>query len=191
MRREGFIPTVVYGGGEEPQNLKVVTKTLTDLLRDSASSNIVVDLSVEGKSHLAFIQDVQTDPLTGAIIHADFLAIDRKTEITADIPIVLLGEPEGVKNGGVLDQQVHELEISCLPGDLPETIKVDVSALAIGDSLHVSEVDLPKGVTTQVDGEVLVAALQQPRVEAEPEETEEKSPDEVEATSQKGDKEEE
>ena len=191
MRREGFIPTCVYGASEENRNLKIVSKTFTELLAHSASSNIVVDLDIEGDKQLAFIQAVQTDPLSGKVIHADFLAINRKTEITARIPIVLTGEAIGVKNGGVLDQQIHDIEITCLPSDLPETLTADVSELTIGDLFHVSELDLPKGVKTEVGGDVAVASLQAPRTEEEEPEVEEKAADEVEATAQKGDSEEE
>lgn len=187
MRREGFIPTVVYGANEENRNLKVQTKMFTELLAHSASSNIVVDLDIEGTKQLAFIQDVQTDPLTGRVIHADFLAINRKTEITAHIPVSLTGEAKGVKNGGVLDQQIHDIEITCLPGDLPETITADVSELKIGDLLHVGDLELPKGVATHLSDETIVAALQAPRLEEEEPEVEEKAADEVEATAQKGD----
>lgn len=190
MRREGFIPTVVYGVGAETRNLKVNTKTFTELLAHSASSNIVVDLDIEGTKQLAFIQAVQTNPLSGHVIHADFLAVNAKTEITAHIPVSLLGDAPGVKNGGVLDQQIHDLEIICLPGDLPERIEADVSEMKIGDLLHVGDLKFPKGVSTHLGEEIIVAALQAPRTEEEEVETEEKAADEVEATEQKGDSEE-
>ncbi len=163
MRREGFIPSVIYGGGSENQNVKVPTKAFTDLIAHSASSNIIVNLDVEGKKQLAFIQDLQSDPLTGKIIHADFRAVDESTEITAHLPVVFHGEPKGVKQGGLLEQLVHTLEINCLPKDLPETIGVDVEHLGVGDSVHVSEIVFSEGVTTTVSGEVLVGTVAKTR----------------------------
>ena len=187
LRREGFIPSVVYGGEEENKNIKVVTKTFTDMLALSASANILVNLEVEGGAkQLAFIQAIQTDPLTGTIIHADFLAVDNKTEITARIPLILVGEPVGRQNGGVLEQQIHDMEIICLPNDLPETIEADVTEMKVGDILSISSIKLPDGVKTQLADDILVATVAVPRVVEEPAEGEEiADPNSVEATAQK------
>lgn len=190
LRREGFIPSVVYGGEEENKNIKVVTKTFTDMLAHSASANILVNLEVEGGAkQLAFIQAIQTDPLTGTIIHADFLAVDNKTEITAHIPLILIGEPVGRQRGGVLEQQIHDMEITCLPNDLPETIEADVTEMKIGDILFISAINLPEGVQTHLADDILVASVAVPRVIEEPTDEEEVDPDSVEATSQKDDEE--
>jgi large subunit ribosomal protein L25 len=160
MRREGWLPSVIYGRGVESHNLKVDAKTFNDVLAHSSSENILINLDVEGEgTRLAFLQTVQHDPLSGAVLHVDFLAIDEKTEITAHIPAHLNGEPAGVKAGGILEQYVHAVEIVCLPNDLPDTLEFDVSHLGEGDSLHISDVKFPQGVRPTHAGEVVIAHI--------------------------------
>lgn len=160
MRREGWLPSVVYGRGVPSHNLKIDAKTFTELLAHSSSENILVNLEVEGEgTRLAFLQAIQHDPLHGHALHVDFLAIDEKTEITAHIPTHLNGEPIGVKAGGILEQYVHAVEITCLPNDLPDTLEFDVSHLAEGASLHIADVTFPKGVRPTHAGEVVIAHI--------------------------------
>ncbi|HEY8961416.1 MAG TPA: 50S ribosomal protein L25 [Luteolibacter sp.] len=160
MRREGWLPSVIYGRKADNKNLKVDAKAFAELLAHSTSDNILINLDIEGEgTRLAFLQAIQHDAISGAALHADFLAIDENTEITAHIPVHLNGEAAGVKAGGVVEQYVHTLEIVCLPNDLPDTIEVDISALALGASLHISELGLPKGVKPTHAGDVVVAHL--------------------------------
>ena len=160
MRREGWLPSVIYGRGAANLNLKVDAKSFTELLARSSSENIIVNLEIDGEgTRLAFLQAIQHDPLSGAALHADFLAIDSKTEITAHIPAHLNGEAPGVKAGGVVEQYVHALEITCLPDDLPETIELDISKLELGDSLHVGEVTYPKGVRPTHAADVVIVHI--------------------------------
>ncbi|NJM37835.1 MAG: 50S ribosomal protein L25 [Akkermansiaceae bacterium] len=163
MRREGWLPSVIYGKGTENINLKVDAKTFADLLAHSSSENILVNLEIEGQgTRLAFLQSIQHDPLSGITLHADFRSIDEKTEITAHIPTHLNGESVGVKAGGLVEQYVHALEITCLPNDLPETIEVDISHLEIGASLHIGDIKLPAGVRATHAAEVVVAHIGKP-----------------------------
>ena len=166
MRKEGWLPSVMYGLGKENKNLKVDLRTFVDVLAHSTSENILVNLDIEGAGQsLAFLQAVQHHSITGAPIHADFRAIDENTEIVAHVPLHLDGEPVGVKNGGgVLEHIVHSLEIRCLPNDLPSLLHADVTSLEIGDSLHISELKLPAGVVATHAGTVVVAHLGKPRV---------------------------
>ncbi len=158
MRREGWIPSVIYGKGTDNINLKVDAKTFTDLLAHSSSENILVNLEIEGHgTRLAFLQSVQHDSLSGITLHVDFRSIDENTPITAHIPTHLNGESAGVKAGGLIEQYVHAIEITCLPNDLPETIEVDISALQIGDSLHIGEITYPAGVKPTHAADVVVA----------------------------------
>ncbi|MEY3897348.1 MAG: hypothetical protein RLZZ214_2869 [Verrucomicrobiota bacterium] len=158
MRREGWIPSVIYGKGTENINLKVDAKTFADLLAHSSSENILVNLEIEGHGiRLAFLQSIQHDSLSGKTLHADFRSIDENTAITAHIPTHLNGESAGVKAGGLIEQYVHAIEITCLPNDLPESIEVDISALQIGDSLHIGEIPLPAGVRATHAADVVVA----------------------------------
>lgn len=163
MRKEGWLPSVIYGRGVENQNLKVDAKTFAELLAHSTSDNILVNLDIEGSgTRLAFLQNIQHDAISGAALHADFLAVDENTPITAHIPLHLIGESAAVKSGGVLEQYIHVLEISCLPNDLPDTLEADISGLGLGASLHISELALPKGVKSTHAGEVVVAHVGTP-----------------------------
>jgi large subunit ribosomal protein L25 len=160
MRKEGWLPSVIYGRGAENKNLKVDAKSFSELIAHSSSENIIVNLEIDGEgTRLAFLQAIQHDPLSGAAVHADFLAIDDKTEITAHIPALLKGEAPGVKTGGVIEQYVHAIEIVCLPDDLPETIEVDVSAMELGASLHIGEITYPKGVRPTHNADVVVVHI--------------------------------
>ena len=160
MRREGWLPSVIYGRGTDNKNLKVDAKSFAELIAHSSSENIVVNLEIEGEgTRLAFLQAIQHDPLSGHALHADFLAIDDKTEITAHIPAHLVGEAPGVKAGGVIEQYVHSIEITCLPDDLPEAIDIDISGLELGDSLHVGEVSYPKGVKPTHAADVVIVHI--------------------------------
>lgn len=187
MRREGFAPSVVYGGGIENKNIKINAKTLRDMLFSSASDSILVNLDIEGdKTQLAFLQHVQHDRLSGEILHVDFLAIDEKTEIVANLPLELEGEAKGAKAGGVLEQMLHSFEIRCLPNDLPENLLADVSEMEIGDMLHISDMKFPEGVTSTLADDVVIALVSKARVvEDDEDEAGEDAPTEPEVTNEK------
>lgn len=157
MRREGWVPSVIYGRGTESKNLKVDTKSFLELLAHSTSENILINLDLSGANQLAFLKAVQHDALTGAPLHVDFLAIDEKTEITASIPVHLTGEPAGVKSGGMLEQSSHNLEVRCAAANLPEELSFDVSGLEEGQSLHIGDVKLPEGVVATHAADVVIA----------------------------------
>jgi len=157
MRREGWVPSVIYGRGAENKNLKVDAKAFDELLAHATSENILINLDLGGANQLAFLQAVQHDPLSGKALHVDFLSVDEKSEITAQIPVHLLGEPAGVKTGGMLEQLSHNLEVRCIASDLPEVLEFDVTGLNEGDSLHIGDVTLPKGVVATHAAEVVIA----------------------------------
>lgn len=167
LRREGVVPAVIYGSSQREYMIQMDSKSFFDIAKKQASHNFLVDLEIEGaqeKSKLAIVQDIQRDPLNGNLIHVDFRAVSENESISATVPIHLLGEAEGVKNGGVLEQLLHEIEVSCRPNDLPESIENHVDELVMGDSLKVGELNLPDGVTVRMDAEVLVANVAQPRL---------------------------
>jgi len=166
MRREGWVPSVVYGRGVESQNVKVNAKTFSELLSSSASENILVTLDVDGTNQLVFLQDVQHHPITAKVLHVDFRAIDETTKITAHLPLEFIGEPEGVRAGGLLEQLVHGLEVRCLPKDLVDAIPVDVSHLGVGQVIHIGEINFPQGLTPVLNPNVLVASVVKTRVAA-------------------------
>jgi large subunit ribosomal protein L25 len=169
LRREGLVPAVVYGKKFDNINLKVNAKEIRDLLAHSTSENILVDLHIEGAGNqLALIQDVTHNALSGNIVHIDFHAIKEDEKIHARVPVRLTGESAGVKLGGLLEHQIHSLEISCLPKDLPEAIIYDVSHLNTGDFVHIRELAFPDGVQPKLSGDVIVIHIAAPRVSAEP-----------------------
>lgn len=165
MRREGYVPSVIYGGGTENRNVKVSEKSFRDLLAHSVSENIVVNLEMEGGvNQTAFLKDVQHNALTGRVLHIDFLAIDEKTEITAQLPVEMVGEAPGEKAGGLLELQLHTVEVRCLSKDLPEQIVVQVDQLEVGDAVHIGEVAWPTGVIPTLGADVVVAVVAKTRV---------------------------
>lgn len=145
LRRDGKIPGVIYGRGREAEAITVDTGALTKLLAQISAATTIVDVAVEGRAPVkALIREIQRNPVRPAdIIHLDLYMVQADQKVTIEVPVRLIGVPDGVKNfGGVLDQIMHDMSIRVLPADIPEHIDVDVSALAIGQSIHVS--DLPK-----------------------------------------------
>ena len=186
MRREGWLPSVVYGRGVENENLKVDAKTFSELLAHSSSDSILINLDIEGEgTRSVFLKTIQYDPLSGHALHVDFLAVNDKTEITANVPLHFSGESKGVKAGGVLEQYAHTIEIACFPKDLPDILEKDISHLDVGDSLHISDLDFPKGVIPTHSGEVVVAHIGKPAALVSEEASETEVASEVPATAQK------
>jgi len=164
MRREGLVPSVIYGATEN-KNIKVHAKTFRDMLNASPSSQILINVQVEGSApQRAFIQDLQFDAITGIILHADFLAVTDETVLTAKLPVVLKGEPKGIKLGGALEQLVHTLKVKALPNDLPQQIDADVTGLDLSESLTVGDITFPSGVAPTLHDHVLVALVAMTRV---------------------------
>lgn len=125
-----------------------------------------MNLEIEGaqeKTKLAMVQDIQHDPLSGSVTHVDFHAVREDETVHAHIPIELTGSPAGVKLGGLLEHLIHSIEIHCRPADLPEKISHDVSGLEVGQGIHVRDLVFPDGVTSPMDGEVLVAIVAESR----------------------------
>ncbi|MFT4547034.1 MAG: large subunit ribosomal protein L25 [Verrucomicrobiales bacterium] len=169
MRREGIIPAVIYGAAQDEYPVQVNAKKFGELLRSSASENFLVDLQIEGakeSSKLALIQDVQHHPLSGIILHIDFNAVNENQEIHASVPLELTGDAPGVKAGGIVDQQHYELEVHCLPTNLPESLTVDIGELEMGASLHVGDIKFPEGVSATLGDDVIVVLVAEPRVSA-------------------------
>ena len=172
VRKEGLIPGVIYGVGHEPINLEVNGRQLSSVLAHASSENILLELEiVDGdnkRNSLAMIQEVQHHPIQRQILHVDFHAVSATEKITAEVPIETIGEPVGVKtNGGLLEHILRDLEVECLPGDLPERIEVDVTSMDINQSIHVKDLKLPPGVEAVTDGDLTVVAVSAARVEEE------------------------
>ena len=167
LRQAGSIPAVYYGRGEEPIVLTVGLKELEEVIVKAEGSNVIVDLKVDGDGvgdRKALIREIQRDPVGGHILHLDLQHISLTERITVEVPIVLTGIPTGVKDGGgILEHLLRDVEVECLPTDIPSRLEIDVSALNIGDSLHVSDLKADK-VTILTEGERPIAAVVPPTV---------------------------
>jgi large subunit ribosomal protein L25 len=142
VRREGKIPAVVYGAGKESLSITVDPRVVTRILNSETGHNTIFDLTLDGEKTKAMIVDWQYEPIKGRILHIDLKRIALDKVLTVSVPIELIGEAEGVKTqGGILEQMLREVEIECLPADIPSHIDVDVSHLTFGKVLRVS--DLP------------------------------------------------
>ena len=161
LRREGLIPAVVYGKHQKSLNLRLNRKEVLNVLHHSVSEQILVSLQIEDtkETKLALLQDVQHNPLTGAILHMDFHAVREDEIIHAHVPIELVGEAAGVKAGGLLEFLTHSLNITCLPLDLPEQVTLDITNLGLNEAMHVSDLVLPKGVKAEADGGIVVVLV--------------------------------
>ncbi len=170
LKAQGVVPAVIYGGKDKPQTLQVSSREINTLLSRAVGENILVDLEINdaGKTvnRLALIQEIQHAPLGGAILHVDFHAVAQNEMLHANIPVEAIGEAIGVRSyGGILEQNMRSIEVTCLPKDLPEIIRVDVSNLNIGDSIHIKQIALPEGVTATADPDLTIFHVATPVVE--------------------------
>jgi large subunit ribosomal protein L25 len=182
LRAAGRIPAVYYGRGETPISLVVNAKEVETLLQGGSGANVIVDLLVTGAASAdrkALIREIQRDPVQGNILHLDLQHISLTERITVEVPVELTGVPTGVKDGGgILEHLLREVEVECLPTDIPTHLEVDVSALNIGDTLHVSDIkaervtiltEADRGIATVVPPTVLEEAKPAEEAAAEPE----------------------
>jgi large subunit ribosomal protein L25 len=169
LKRAGAVPAVIYGHGN-PENLQLSAHDLGIVLGNAVGEHFLVALDVEGEkaSRQAILQDVQHHPVTGEVLHVDLMRVKMNEEITSTVPVESVGESVGVKTqGGLLEQSMHEIEIECLPKNLPDLIRVDVSQLRVGDSITIGELKLPAGVMAVGDPEQPVFVVAEPNVAVE------------------------
>jgi large subunit ribosomal protein L25 len=165
MRRGGMVPAVIYGRGREPAPLSVDGVALGHLLEKIVPASTIVELTLGEQTVRALIREVQRHPVRPGIVHVDFYEIRAGEKIRLEVPIHCVGIPEGVRNqGGTLDQVIRTVEIEVLPTDIPERVELDVSALTIGRSLHVSDVRIPNAEIL-TDVALTVATVVAPRIE--------------------------
>jgi len=165
--KEDLMPAVVYGPKQEATAITVSYLDFTKILRDTGETS-VIDLEGLGKTMQVLIHEVDRDPVTENPRHADFYAIEKGAKVEVAVPISFIGESPAVKAGANLVKVMYELEISADAANLPHELEVDItSLLATGDQIHVKDIALPKGVTTEVDGEEVVALIQEVEVEEE------------------------
>jgi large subunit ribosomal protein L25 len=167
FRRDGRVPATVYGLDTDAQSVTVPARELQHILTGGAGSNTLITLKVDGSEQLTLAREIQRHPVRGDLLHVDFVRVRADQTVTADVPLHLVGDAEGVGMGGMLEQALFSLPIEARPRDIPAAIEADVTALNIGDQLRVSDLTLPAGVATHVDPEELVAQVVAARVAEE------------------------
>lgn len=172
LRREGLIPAVIYGKEQETMHLVLDEREFHKVLSKVGGENALIDLKVEEdkkklSSKTVIIKEVQRDFLTHRPLHIDFQSVRLTEKIRIKVPISIKGEAPGVKAGGILDHSLREIEIECLPRDIPEKIEVNISNLEIGDAIHIKDVAFPPGVVPTEDREVSILSIIPPKVEEE------------------------
>ena len=169
LAADNQIPAVLYGPGREPVSVALDRHDFEQFLHHHAAGSTLVDLTIEGhkKPIAAMVREVQRSSVKGNVLHVDFLEVAMNKPVHAVVTLHLVNDPEGVKAGGVLTVNIHEMNIEAKPGDLPEAIEADVSALQVGDTIHLRDVEMPAGVSLLDDPDAIVASVQAPRVEVE------------------------
>jgi large subunit ribosomal protein L25 len=173
LRRRGLVPGVLYGAGE-PVSICIEERELRRALTGAAGLHSILDVEIDGtgKAHASILKDYQVDKVRGGVTHVDLHEVRLDQPITASVSVHLTGgdEAPGVREGGVLSQPLREIQISALPLEVPEHIDLDVSHMATGDTLRISDIDVGDAVTLLDDPETVVATVTAPTREVEPEE---------------------
>ncbi|MFD0051766.1 50S ribosomal protein L25/general stress protein Ctc [Actinomycetes bacterium NPDC127524] len=166
LRDSGDIPAVVYGNKNASTAISVSNGDFQRVIKE-VGRNGIISLDVQGSKHDVMLSDFQKDPLKNEIFHADFLIVNMSEERQAQVRVNLVGDSKGVKDGGVLQQSIHEVTVTAKPNDIPESIDVDVTNLEVGDTVSIADVKSAKGITIDQDEEEVIASVLAPRQEAE------------------------
>jgi large subunit ribosomal protein L25 len=168
LRAQGLIPGVIYGAKKEAIAVSVSPKHIGAILRSASGENTLFDVELEGNRRKVILKEFQVEPIKGRLLHADFFEVALDKPIEVSVHVEIQGVPVGVKTqGGILDFVTRELDIECLPADIPDKIPVDVSALEIGKHLRVSDLKLSDKLTVLTDPDVVVVHVVAPRLEEE------------------------
>lgn len=166
LRVKGMIPAVLYGEGKESVPVSVNPKDITGILRSHSGSNTIFELNIKGRSgsRHVMIKDYQLEPVAHELLHADLIRVAMDSVMTVSVHVELKGIPVGVKNeGGILDFISRTVEVTCLPGDIPETIEADVTDMAIGQHLRAGDLELPESVKLETEKGVVIATVITPK----------------------------
>ncbi len=165
LRKEGLLPSVIYGHNFESKAIQIKYKDFEKVFK-AAGESTLINLKIDDKEEPAVIKDIQKDPVSDQIIHADFYKVSLTEKIKANVPVVVIGESEAVKNGGVLIKTVNELEVEALPQDLPHELQIDISRLQnFGDHIQIKDILVSDKVKIEANSEDIVALVQEPRKE--------------------------
>ena len=167
LRASGRVPGVIYGHGRQPEPLAIETRALEKLLERTAAATTVIELELGGIRARTLIREIQRHPYKRELIHIDFQELVAGEKVTVHVPIVLVGTPEGVRAGGILDQVMRDVEIEVDPGSIPNHIDVDVNVLTIGHSIHVSDLKLAEGIEIISDPEATICVVTAPKAVVE------------------------
>ena len=173
LRHAANIPAVVYGGNKPAESVTILAKEIAKLFENEAAYSHVIELNVDGAKQNVIVKAMQRHPSKQFIMHADFIRVVAGQKLTATVPVHFVGEEAPVKKGGEISHVLNEVEVTCLPKDLPEFIEVDLSALEIGAIIHLSDLKAPKGVEFVAlahGDDKAVANVHAPRVAPEAEE---------------------
>jgi len=162
MRALGMVPAVLYGDGDGSSRALAVPDKVVDYTLHHFGDNALYDIGLGGGTSTARIVDVQRDPVTGRLIHVDFAPVNMRQRIEITVPLHVVGESPGAEEGGVLQQVAYEVRVESLPGDIPQELTVDVSALGMGENLTLADMSLPEGVTLVSDPEEVAATVTAP-----------------------------
>jgi large subunit ribosomal protein L25 len=176
IKRQGLVPGIIYGSRLQPVTLQVDARELANVLGRASSEHVLVELEIvdgdQSTNRLALIQEIQHHPLKRQLLHVYFHAVSATEKITSEVPIEAVGEPLGVRTfGGLLEYSLRTLEVECFPQDLPDVVRLDVTNLNIGESLHVRDIPLPAGVESITDKDLTVVSVVASRVGEEIAET--------------------
>lgn len=161
-RAAGRVPGIVYGQGMDPIAIEVDRREFVTALNTDAGMNVLLNIEVDGSATTALTRELQTDPVRGTLLHADFVKIDLKQEVEIEVPVHIVGSSPGVNEGGVLEHPLFTLHVRCLPTDVPESIDADISGLNIGDVLRVSELPTGRDFLILNDPGAVVASVAAP-----------------------------
>lgn len=182
LRREGNVPGIVYGGNKDAVAITLHHDTLNNAADHEGFYSHILTLKIGGKKQQVILKDIQRHPFKPKLTHLDFQRVSAKEELHTTIPLHFLGEESVRKAGGVVVHHMNDVEIACLPKDLPEYLDVNVEGMEVGDNVHLSDLTLPEGVTLPElgrgeDHDHVVVSISAPKLEEEPEETEETDAD--------------
>ncbi|MBA3653106.1 MAG: 50S ribosomal protein L25 [Actinobacteria bacterium] len=168
LRAAGKIPAIVYGHGLSPVAVAVEGRALRAALMTEAGLNALMSVKLDGTEHLVMARDIQRDPVRHRVTHVDFQIVRRDEIMTVEVPIALVGEAELVnREGGVVAQELFSLSVNATPGNIPNSIEIDITELAVGDAVRVSDIKLPSGASTDVDPEAAIVVGQPPQAVVE------------------------
>lgn len=170
LRKEGGVPAVLYGRAQDTVAIQVNARTFKQFLR-TYGENVIINMEVEaGDPETVIIKEIQRHPVDKqTLLHADFIRISLDEPVTSAVPVILVGNPPGVQEGGVLESPLREVSLHCLPMEMPNNITIDVSHLEIGDSVHVSDLTLDEEIDILDEPERILAMVSQPRIHLEDE----------------------